>query len=270
MEKSVSSVVKSASAPTKGKIAKEKKAPAPYSPYTIFFRLERMYILQTQCDGFETPSYNPYHYDAKEHPRPAKYTDIKLPPFWYSSVSRAMEEKHRKHRKQSGATLSKEVLTGLIAQSWKNIDPETFAYCKKLSLCEKERIANPAQAARSTLWSSCSLPQGSARPVMWPEFTLPASLPGQASKNLPSTNGDTKKTEIKPFFASIDHTTSAEPRRVPLKKRPIHAISSQQAQSPPTTVGRSYDDCFAAGVLHLIRYGSDASNDSNWSARTNS
>lgn len=47
-----------------------------------------MYLLQTigTVDDESRGMYAPDdHYDALEHPRPKKYTNIKLPPYWYCS-----------------------------------------------------------------------------------------------------------------------------------------------------------------------------------------
>jgi hypothetical protein len=57
------------------------KTPKPYTAYTIFWRLERLWIIrERECkDAKKTyASFNPYHFDPLEleFPRPAKYKDL--------------------------------------------------------------------------------------------------------------------------------------------------------------------------------------------------
>lgn len=82
--------------------------------------------------------YDPDHYDPVEHPRPAKYAKLVLPPYWYSSIHRKEYEKKRVHRKQEGS-MSKSELTSIISKRWREVDIETSRYCKKLSNAEKLR-----------------------------------------------------------------------------------------------------------------------------------
>eukprot|EP00956_Cyclotella_meneghiniana_P027519 scaffold61817_cov89-Cyclotella_meneghiniana.AAC.2 len=128
-----------------------KDLPKPYSAYTIFFRLERMYIHQQNgyIDNEIRAAYDPDHYDPVEHPRPSKYAKLVLPPYWYSSIHRKEYEKKRVHRKQEGS-MSKSELTAMISKRWREVDIETSQYCKKLSNAEK---------LRRSLESSC---EGSA------------------------------------------------------------------------------------------------------------
>jgi hypothetical protein len=130
--------------------ATKQKKPKPYSAYTIYFRLERMRILHENgvTDNEIKTSFDPNHYDPLEHPRPIKYRDVALPPYWYSSVHRKEVEKKRKHRKQEGR-FSKTILTAMISQSWRENDPEIRQYCNKLAIAEKQKY-NETQKATST------------------------------------------------------------------------------------------------------------------------
>ncbi|KAL3779314.1 hypothetical protein HJC23_013764 [Cyclotella cryptica] len=114
--------------------------PKPYSAYTIYFRLERIRILHENgvTDNEIKASCDPGHFDPLEHPRPIKYRDITLPPYWYSSVHRKEVEKKRKHRKQEGR-FSKTILTAMISGSWREVDPEVRQYCNKLANAEKQK-----------------------------------------------------------------------------------------------------------------------------------
>jgi hypothetical protein len=116
--------------------------PKPYSAYTIFWRLERMFILQEAgCIGDEIKScYDPNHHDPLEHPRPEKYTNLILPPYWYSSAHRKEDEKKRKHRKQDGS-IDKNDLTAMISKSWREVDADVRNYVSKLARAEKMKHA---------------------------------------------------------------------------------------------------------------------------------
>ena len=97
-----------------------------------------MYILQTagHTDEETQTNYDPHHYDELEFPRPAKYEDLMLPPYWYSSVHRKNFEKKRKHRKKQGS-INKSDLTAMISKSWREADPTIRKYCTKLANAEK-------------------------------------------------------------------------------------------------------------------------------------
>jgi hypothetical protein len=114
--------------------------PKPYSAYIIFWRLERMYILQQEgCIGKEIKTYyDPNHHDPLEHPRPAKYANLLLPPYWYSSAQRNKQEKKRRHRKQDGY-VDKNDLTSMIAKSWREIDTDVRNYVSRLASAEKAK-----------------------------------------------------------------------------------------------------------------------------------
>jgi hypothetical protein len=116
--------------------------PKPYSAYTIFWRLERMYILQQAgYIGDEIKAcYDPNHHDPLEHPRPEKYSNLILPPYWYSSAHRKEDEKKRKHRKRDGS-IDKNDLTAMIAKSWREVDINVRTYVSKLAAAEKRKYA---------------------------------------------------------------------------------------------------------------------------------
>lgn len=116
------------------------KIPKPYSAYNIYFRLERMYILQHEngsMDDITKATIDPNHYDPLEHPIPSKYADLVLPPYWYSSIHRRQAEKSRSHKKKPEGSMSKSEMNSIISQRWRDVDPEVYQYCKKLSLAEK-------------------------------------------------------------------------------------------------------------------------------------
>jgi hypothetical protein len=145
----------------------ESKIPKPYTAYTIYWRLERMRILQEKgvIDDKTKASFDPNHYDPLEHPIPSKYKGVTLPPYWYSSLHQKELEKKRKHRKQEGS-ISKSALTAMISKGWSEIDPETKQYCEKLAEAEKLKRK---QAIKSELNRAVAHTQ----PVTKPRFQLP-------------------------------------------------------------------------------------------------
>jgi hypothetical protein len=88
--------------------------PKPWKQYTIYFRLEAIYIWQiengvadddTKADLDLAPKY----FDPIEHPHPTKNRDLVLPQFLYSSAQRLNIEKKRKHNRQDGRIGLKEL-----------------------------------------------------------------------------------------------------------------------------------------------------------------
>jgi len=114
--------------------------PKPFTDYLVYFRLERVRLLQSiGCDDV-TAGYDPDHHDPLEQPRPPRYEDVKLPPYWYSGTIAWEQAKKgelplappRKHRKRANG-MSLAELSRTISSSWKNVDREVSAYCNKLS-----------------------------------------------------------------------------------------------------------------------------------------
>ena len=127
-----------------------------------------MRIIQSSgyIDDETKTGFDPNHHDPLEHPRPANYANLTLPPFWYSSVHHKDFEKKRKHRKQEGS-ISKTDLTTMISKSWRKIDPEVLAYCEKLHKLEKSTAAKREVASKNSevAQSEESTPESS---VVWP------------------------------------------------------------------------------------------------------
>jgi hypothetical protein len=122
--------------------------PKPWKQYTIYFRLEAIYIRQIENGVVDDDikaelDLAPKYFDPIEHPRPAKYRDLLLPPFWYSSAQRLNAEKKRKHKKQDGR-IGLQELNSMISSRWKTADDFTKAYVNELARHEaanyKERI----------------------------------------------------------------------------------------------------------------------------------
>ena len=117
--------------------------PKPYTEYTIYFRLERAHLIQTSTGVIDEeilPTLDPNHTDHLEFPRPAKYENIALPPYWYSSFHKKDLEKNRKHRKRAGGgTMDLKTLSKTISASWRDADQEVIDYCRRLAKAEMER-----------------------------------------------------------------------------------------------------------------------------------
>ena len=116
-----------------------KKIKGPYSAYNIFFRIERAHYIQTNTGDIDKEVLHAIScmgedfYDPIEHPRPEKYKDIVMPPYWYSAVHSHGLEKKRKHRKQTGRLRMAE-LSKMISRIWKKSDPSLVKYCERLAM----------------------------------------------------------------------------------------------------------------------------------------
>ena len=82
--------------------------------------------------------YDPNHYDPLEFPRPSKYQDVIMYPYWYSSSHKAAIEKKRKHRKLKGR-MDFKTLSKTISVAWRHADHEVVQYCRKLAKAENEK-----------------------------------------------------------------------------------------------------------------------------------
>ena len=124
----------------KGSISKLFPPKKPYTEYTIFFRLEQSRIVQStgSVNDEVLASYDPNHYDPLEFPRPSKYQNIIMYPYWYSSSHKAAIEKKRKHKKLEGR-MDFNSLSKTISVAWRHADHEVVQYCRKLAKAENEK-----------------------------------------------------------------------------------------------------------------------------------
>ena len=124
----------------------------PYTDYTMFFRLEQAYITQTttgEVDPEIIKLLDPNHTDDVEFPRPEKYKDVIMPPYWYSSSHKKAAYKKRKHRKRKGSErLDLKTLSQRISAGWRDLQScaaectEKWAileYCRMLACSEAEK-----------------------------------------------------------------------------------------------------------------------------------
>eukprot|EP00970_Alexandrium_tamarense_P015568 scaffold5299_cov183-Alexandrium_tamarense.AAC.2 len=118
--------------------------PKPWKQYTIYFRLEAIYIRQIENGVVDDDikaelDLAPKYFDPIEHPHPAKYRDLLLPQFLYSSAQRLNTEKKRKHKKQDGR-LGLQELNSMISSRWKTADDFTKAYVNELARHEAAKL----------------------------------------------------------------------------------------------------------------------------------
>mmetsp|Transcript_7583 Transcript_7583/g.16519 ORF Transcript_7583/g.16519 Transcript_7583/m.16519 type:complete len:463 (+) Transcript_7583:343-1731(+) len=121
----------------------------PYTPYNLFYLLERELVVQgnepavAKERALKRASMLATARSLKneigerpedEIPIPARYKGIILLPYWYEPN---LKEK-RKHRKTHGKISFKE-LTGIISKNWANIDTETKDYCTRVSEIGRKR-----------------------------------------------------------------------------------------------------------------------------------
>ncbi|KAL3797197.1 hypothetical protein ACHAW5_006059 [Stephanodiscus triporus] len=107
----------------------------PYTPYNLFYLLERELVVQghdpsmakekaLEKNGVSSMRGRP----EDDIPIPSRYKNVVLSPMWYEPN---MKEK-RKHRKTHGKISFKD-LTAIISQNWATIDAETKQYCTRVS-----------------------------------------------------------------------------------------------------------------------------------------
>lgn len=136
----------SRSVPTRGWAVDSKDTPIrvkprrPYTPYNLFYLLERELVVQGHDPATAQDKTTKRakllierkatHGDRAEDeiPVPARYKGVVLLPMWYEPN---LKEK-RKHRKTHGKISFKD-LTEIISKNWSTIDAETKDYCTRIS-----------------------------------------------------------------------------------------------------------------------------------------
>ena len=124
------------------------KPPRPYTEYTMFYQLEREYILHRvlpKSSDDDEKKNNPDTSAASpggpqmalfenDPLMPAKYRSLPLRADWYIS-GKSKKPTKRKHRKSHGKIGFLE-LTRMIASRWSKVDDETRKYCKMMAAME--------------------------------------------------------------------------------------------------------------------------------------
>ncbi|KAL9181425.1 hypothetical protein ACHAXT_010230 [Thalassiosira profunda] len=113
------------------------KPPRPYTEYTMFYQLEREFILHRvlTTDGEQAAAPAPGVALFQNDPlMPAKYRSLPLRADWYIS-GKSKKPTKRKHRKSHGKIGFLE-LTRMIAARWAKVDGETRKYCRMMAAME--------------------------------------------------------------------------------------------------------------------------------------
>ena len=117
------------------------KPPRPYTEYTMFYQLEREYILhRILVDEDDAKAQAEQKVQAqnalfKDDPlMPQKYRTLPLRADWYIS-GKSKKPSKRKHSKTHGKIGFLE-LTRMIAARWSKVDDETRKYCKMMAAME--------------------------------------------------------------------------------------------------------------------------------------
>jgi len=116
------------------------KPPRPYTEYTMFYQLEREFVLRkVLCSGGDQEK----EIDTEDGEvalfrndplMPERYRDLPLRADWYIS-GKSKKPSKRKHRKSHGKIGFLE-LTRMIAARWAKVDDETKKYCKMMAAME--------------------------------------------------------------------------------------------------------------------------------------
>ena len=120
------------------------KPPRPYTEYTMFYQLEREYILhcvlpkgpedEKKNTSATSPGGGQMALFENDPLMPAKYRSLPLRADWYIS-GKSKKPTKRKHRKSHGKIGFLE-LTRMIASRWSKVDDETRKYCKMMAAME--------------------------------------------------------------------------------------------------------------------------------------
>ncbi|KAL3800026.1 hypothetical protein ACHAWO_004704 [Cyclotella atomus] len=112
----------------------------PYTPYNIFYLLERELMIQEpgKSNTKKSPPASSSANDAvspeEELDIPTRYKGIIMAPQWYDPNCK----EKRKHRRTHGK-ISFQELTGKISQNWATIDDESKNYCTTISEIGRRR-----------------------------------------------------------------------------------------------------------------------------------
>ena len=115
------------------------KPKRPYTPYNLFYLLERELVVQDGPIDTNKPQEKAEHGVSGSKPEdqiplPARYNGIVLPPNWNEPNCK----EKRKHRKTHGK-ISFQDLTEMISKNWASIDEETKHYCQTVSEIGRKR-----------------------------------------------------------------------------------------------------------------------------------
>eukprot|EP00574_Skeletonema_japonicum_P006371 CAMPEP_0201726000 /NCGR_PEP_ID=MMETSP0593-20130828/9215_1 /ASSEMBLY_ACC=CAM_ASM_000672 /TAXON_ID=267983 /ORGANISM="Skeletonema japonicum, Strain CCMP2506" /LENGTH=385 /DNA_ID=CAMNT_0048217463 /DNA_START=120 /DNA_END=1277 /DNA_ORIENTATION=+ len=130
------------------------KPKRPYTPYNLFYLLERELVVQKingppKSNGFKRKHAGVAPREEDQIKPSSRYEGIIMAPYWYDPN---MKEK-RKHRKTHGMISFKE-LTGIISTNWATVDKETKDYVTLISELGRKRykdLMNRFNASQKTI-----------------------------------------------------------------------------------------------------------------------
>lgn len=215
--------------------------PKPYTDYTIFFRLEQSRIIQSSTgviDDDILASLDPEHHDELDFPRPSKYADTVLRPYWYSSAHKASVDKKRKHRKRKGR-MDLKTLSKAVSSAWKTADPEVIEYCKKLAKAETEKYQEIVQAMnRQEKASEATREKDAANKRKFDQAHAPTSLFRNTSS---SSSNSTNTVSTDNSVASNSNTSSDK------------VLNGEDIFNPPKQIKTTHNRRVTVDSVHSIR-----------------
>lgn len=112
-------------------IPKERPPSRPFTPYNVFFQLERERILQEHGEGYA--AIPPSVEDAHASARPPSYRNLILAEDWYIAGSKRKDGSTDKKKRRVHGILTFVQLSKLISQNWASADKQVKEYCTFMS-----------------------------------------------------------------------------------------------------------------------------------------
>ncbi len=115
-----------------GKINSKERPPSrPFTPYIVFFQLERERILQEYGEGYA--AIPPSTKDTNASARPKSYRELILAKDWYIAGSKRNDDGIDKKKRRVHGIMTFVQLTKLISQNWASADKQVKEYCTLMS-----------------------------------------------------------------------------------------------------------------------------------------
>lgn len=199
------------------------KPPRPYTEYTMFYQLEREFVLRkvlcTEEEQKEKAAENGEVPLFQNDPlMPERYRDLPLRADWYIS-GKSKKPSKRKHRKSHGKIGFLE-LTRMIAARWAKVDDETKKYCKMMAAMELVKYKEDMEsynAYKDRLSAIGEIPAD----MKERELKKKIAFERKRAKELDASGTDESLTKDKP-----DKPKRKAPKRaVPVKKQRAQAAS---------------------------------------------
>jgi len=181
------------------------KPPRPYTEYTMFYQLEREFVLRKVLCSEEEQKKEKDDKNGEvalfrnDPLMPERYRDLPLRADWYIS-GKSKKPSKRKHRKSHGKIGFLE-LTRMIAARWAKVDEETKKYCKMMAAMELVKYKEDMEsynAYKDRLSAIGEIPEDmKAR-----ELKKRMANEKKKNKSAASSPGATKETPVAPKRAT--------------------------------------------------------------------